>query len=423
MALVDEIKDEASLKAWLDTQPREVAVDIAHRAAMRVLPIYWEAVLRWQKPESRAIPILRANLVVGAARFVPTPVIRTAAEAAHSAADATAATAATTATAATATADAATATAQAAQGAAYAAAYDLTSDDAAGTAACAATAAETKGDAIWSALRDDARQVKVKNDPGPAPLWLNGENPFAAHWQEVTERLPQDDPVWEFWRRWYKGALDGEQTLDPDLIKEIATQDEAFWEGTDDEVNARIAAIVAEFAKKRSGNAERVFVNADGLYETEPILDIAPQILSTALDRIRDALAEFQAIPEGDNLRGACDREITRVDDYLTRYHATPIRIYEVLVRTIRRIDACCDEGELTLKDDRLEDFRTELDSSALDILQNAPSVKEAISLRAIARFDRLIRGRTRPLPCFNGVSGRCSRCRSSCAQELARGW
>ena len=56
--------------------------------------------------------------------------------------------------------------------------------------------------------------------------------------------MPQDDPVWDFWRRWYQGALDGEQTLDPDLIKEIATQDKAFWEGSDDEVNARIAAIV-----------------------------------------------------------------------------------------------------------------------------------------------------------------------------------
>jgi len=38
-----DIKDEASLKAWLETQTRAVAVTIAHRAAMRVLPAYWDA--------------------------------------------------------------------------------------------------------------------------------------------------------------------------------------------------------------------------------------------------------------------------------------------------------------------------------------------------------------------------------------------
>jgi hypothetical protein len=36
-----DIRDEASLKAWLKTQTREVALTIAHRAAMRVAPVYW----------------------------------------------------------------------------------------------------------------------------------------------------------------------------------------------------------------------------------------------------------------------------------------------------------------------------------------------------------------------------------------------
>ena len=178
MALVDEIKDQGSLEAWLKTQPREVAVDIAHRAAMRVLPIYWEAVLRWQKPESRAIPILRANLVVGAARFVPTPVIRTTAEAAHSAA-----LAATTPTAATATAQ------DCPWGAAYAAAYDLTSERSQrALAACRRHCGVRKLRAtlFWKVLCGMMRvKLDVKNG-----IQMKGRCHFGIFWLQYRSKNP-----------------------------------------------------------------------------------------------------------------------------------------------------------------------------------------------------------------------------------------
>ena len=58
-----DIKDRESLKAWLKDQPHEVAVWIASRAAARVLPVWWDAVLTedWaRKRDLTATPIVRS---------------------------------------------------------------------------------------------------------------------------------------------------------------------------------------------------------------------------------------------------------------------------------------------------------------------------------------------------------------------------
>ena len=39
MVKASEIKDEATLRAWLEGRPQADAVAIAHRAALRVFPI------------------------------------------------------------------------------------------------------------------------------------------------------------------------------------------------------------------------------------------------------------------------------------------------------------------------------------------------------------------------------------------------
>ena len=47
---------------------------------------------------------------------------------------------------------------------------------------------------------------------------------------------------WSFWLDWYLRLLDGRAQNWP-LLLEIATQDDAFWQGSDPKINARIAAI------------------------------------------------------------------------------------------------------------------------------------------------------------------------------------
>ena len=66
MVEIADIKDRQSLEAWLKEQPRESAVALTHRAAMRVLPLYWDWVqndAKARKGDLTALPVLWASLI------------------------------------------------------------------------------------------------------------------------------------------------------------------------------------------------------------------------------------------------------------------------------------------------------------------------------------------------------------------------
>ncbi|WP_296762985.1 hypothetical protein, partial [Sediminimonas sp.] len=90
MVEIADIKDEDSLRAWLEDQSREVSVWIASRAAARLLPVWWDAVLDWAYEEDlTALPVLRSLLIASVAAVGPADDIRSdAAAAAADAADA-----------------------------------------------------------------------------------------------------------------------------------------------------------------------------------------------------------------------------------------------------------------------------------------------------------------------------------------------
>ncbi|WP_297768388.1 hypothetical protein, partial [uncultured Roseovarius sp.] len=73
-----DIKDRESLEAWLKDQPRESAVWIAFRAAARVLPVWWDAVLteEWARERDLTALLLRSVLISSVAAVVPTDDIR-----------------------------------------------------------------------------------------------------------------------------------------------------------------------------------------------------------------------------------------------------------------------------------------------------------------------------------------------------------
>ena len=96
----------------------------------------------------------------------------------------------------------------------------------------------------------------------------------------------------------------------------------------------------------------------------------------------------MQGIPVGDNIKGIFDAELERLEQYLGRLSDKPLRIYEELMRIVVRVDEKIEYNGLA--DGRVDDFRTKLDNSALDILTHDDQVKSAVRARAAARFDRM---------------------------------
>lgn len=242
MGKISEIKDRLSLEAWLEARPEVTrqhdGVAIAHRAAMRVLPAYLMWIARRPLEDGlTALPILRASMLSSIAAELQSSEIDEAIAAYNATASSTA-TLAASATFSTKTADSAFA-AEVATAAAMA-----TSD----TALAAATAADfVSSRANWSEIRADAESIAAFRSRPLGPLWPDPiADPFASDWDKALQFWQTDDTDWSFWITWATAIRNGTpQNLQ--MLTEIATQEDDFWQGTDPEINARIAAMVEKY--------------------------------------------------------------------------------------------------------------------------------------------------------------------------------
>jgi hypothetical protein len=237
MIEIKDIKDQDSLEKWLTDWPkangldedaaRAVAVTIAHRVAMRVLPkwLEWYFAKSSSECDFVALMILRACLISGTAAKLPTSEIKYAAAAAASATD--------HATAATSPA--------AAAAAAPAAAFPAT---AAAVALTGATAFGFPAGATWELLRIDCNNISRREDVLSLPLWINVENPVEEIWREVAKNAT--GPEWAFWVKWYQEALEG-RPQNWKMLEQIALIGPEVWEAGAEVVAERIGEIEREF--------------------------------------------------------------------------------------------------------------------------------------------------------------------------------
>ena len=195
---------------------------------------------------------------------------------------------------------------------------------------------------------------------------------------------------WGFWHDWYQRTLECRPQNWP-LLLEIATQEDDFWQGTDTEVNARIAEIAEQRALAASYAARQIVADhTTKLLKAEIVTDLEPRFFLIAIGRLRDAVDEIRAAPGYANQYTALEPELQRIDDYLRRHTDKPLRIYEVAIRTGKLINAKIKDGQLPEADPLLEDFLTELDNTGLDILNHDAEVEKVVRQRSIGRYDRL---------------------------------
>jgi len=235
-----DIRDKDSFKAWLETLPervgedeaRRIAVWLAARMALRVLPLVWH--FRTDKDTGRfdrsPTPVLRCLLISSASAKVPTVDFGKAAAAAAEAA-----------TAITDTASSANSIAHVATACFSAIAYVAASSDItdaayhAGTASFAAYFAAGDAFATYDLISSDAFHLNA----GVAclPLWPKRA---PEGWLPLSEPSSGD---WQFWINWYDDILQGRPQNGP-MLAEIALIAPKHWDAGPEVVNPMIALIV-----------------------------------------------------------------------------------------------------------------------------------------------------------------------------------
>ena len=216
------IADQRSLKAWLRGQSHEVAILIAVRVALRVLPLFAHAApgradgKAARQFEDWTGALFRAAALARVAAAYPTRANELRASASASASAAFAASAANAASASAAAAAAAAADAAAAVSAADASASAAGAAFAADAAARAASFAASAAAAIWDSIMADATRAQAigMSALADAPLWPDRMPGWASEaWASLRSALPEGDD-WNVWSDWYeqrrRGASRGE---------------------------------------------------------------------------------------------------------------------------------------------------------------------------------------------------------------------
>ena len=243
MVTAAEIQDEASLRAWLKGRPREDAVAIAARAALRVVQMRLEFRFRRGGPKySGLLRDLRALLVALLWAARPSKNVSQVAIAAAHADHSEPAFAA------------AALVFQADQDriASFRSLIDRARE-------LAWKAGDGQGDgresgdlaadfavlAFTGALDGDLRALEEGKTLAALPLWSGQAQPpwlVSRTEREIRERAQS----WEFWADWYEGYLTG-RPLDLDLLEKVALIPNEAWEKGDAHVNAIIAHIYDQF--------------------------------------------------------------------------------------------------------------------------------------------------------------------------------
>ncbi len=175
------------------------------------------------------------------------------------------------------------------------------------------------------------------------PLWQDGEDPFAAVWDDVKSTLGTAAKDWQFWIDWYESMLHG-APQNIDMLEEIALIDDAVWKDGLEAVNAAIAGIQGKYLSQKAPLAERLeFDHERGQFYATPIAVQKPELLSVLLSRVEDSLEDALhangLTPESN--------EVRVIKRTLAKYRDDPQRIEMDFTDSVVSLRAEIDKGWL----------------------------------------------------------------------------
>lgn len=310
------IVSENDLKLALADQPREWSIAIAHRAALRVTPLwrhlngsgvsreYFESailalfrcsVMPTARGPTRLTGALEAALIafgaINRAYNAASPNVDDFAAVALAAASACARVALAADIDTDAGTDAADAASEAVDARSAFAASETTASEAAGyesiaKVASARSAAWREIEWDFNALRARTTIAALRTEPigllvDDAQGWLTQSDPFPETWRAFKEELHAADPHWALWTEWWEAMRDGERAKPliwglpraaaDALLTSAALWPETKWtQLTPKEVNAEIWALI-EAKRQEFAGADDVVEQGEGPYRFEEV--------------------------------------------------------------------------------------------------------------------------------------------------------
>lgn len=381
--MVKKVSDRGSLERWLSGKPREVAVAIAVRAALRVFPC---VIIDEDHQISNVLGLAfiteRALLVASVAPVSSTKKIgRIPAFVAT-------------------TSSANNYAAKAAADAAFAVYVAIVADAASAAVANAATAyayatGNSAADAFWIDVSNDLTAFENGIDAKSVlefPLWQNRwkpEIPLAKQWTKIWKHLDAHPLDWSFWIDWYQGILDG-RPQNWEMLEEIALIDPEDWDKGAEHVNGLISGIQAQYLRKATPYSEKIEINPDtGKLRSVPKPMDNERLYRTALERVRDALDDLR--PNGilAQHHGGLEKIAKRLDRTLDRYDDNPQRVHDDFLLSAKQIATLVESTEVA-KDEDVDTLQSSLITGSDDIRAADAEVKASVAARVALRLEEM---------------------------------
>lgn len=309
MIEIADIRDKESLEQWLDDKPRELAVVLAHRAAARVMPIYWgwcaDGPAKSDLAEIAMLRVLTTSQVCAVFKIQATE--NAAKEAANFA---TFSIVMSGRTRDAGVFDEVRTVWDTIVSSGYAAA-DLSREIL--NAAFAVHNENTlyAGPSPWSEVQRDASHFLELDVRAGLALWYDGIPPrIAEAWQAtqvaLTARIEAGDTGWQFWIDWYEAQLSGADQ-NWEMMRDIVLIPDEDWAQGADHANRLIAEIVEKHRATGRPDLSQAFpvdFTFDALQRVMRMVGIEddtahlrdPVVVQSFLDdceELRDALKDF----------------------------------------------------------------------------------------------------------------------------------